>query len=64
MPVCIALILVCFGTESSALQRAELCLYLAAQIDKDSLFRWAKGVAKDNELFRLTLEGMVGRKVS
>ena len=45
MPVCIALSLVCFGTEPGVLQRAELCLYLAAQVDEDSLLCWAGGVA-------------------
>ena len=44
MLVCIALSLVCFGTEPGVLQRAEPCLYLAAQVDEDSLLRWAGGV--------------------
>ena len=42
MPVCIALNLVCFGTEPGILHREELRLYLAVQLDEASLFRLAE----------------------
>ena len=45
MPVCIALNLVCFGTEPGVLHREELRLYLAVQLDEASRFRLAEEVA-------------------
>ena len=45
MPVCIALNLICFGTEPGVLHREELRLYLAVQLDEASIFSLAEEVA-------------------